>query len=68
MTDAPDAIATADARDRQREARASILHLVDLKRDGWSPCFTELRVDRRDRIIAEPQRRPAPTKGGRSRR
>ena len=32
--------------------RASIMHLVDLKRGGYSPCRTELRIDRRtDRPI-----------------
>ncbi len=26
--------------------RASIMHLVDLKRGGYSPCRTELRIGR----------------------
>ncbi len=36
--------------------RASILHLVDLKKDAWSPTITELRVcPRSDRIVREPK-------------
>lgn len=42
-----------------RLKRANIAHLVDLKRQGYSPRFTELVVDRKtDRIVALPERRP----------
>ncbi len=45
------------ARSLDAWKRASILHLVDLKRAGYSPTQTELAVDQRsDRIIAEPER------------
>lgn len=44
-----------------RFKRANAAHLVDLKRANCSPKYCELVVDpRTDRILALPQRRPAP--------
>ncbi len=41
--------------------RASIWHLLDLKKDGWSPRHTELVIDpRTDRVVKRPERRPQP--------
>ena len=34
------------------------MHLVDLKRQGYSPRYTKSKVDAHDRIIALPMRRP----------
>ena len=33
--------------------RASLLHLLDLKKAGCSPRRTELRIDRRDRRVGK---------------
>ncbi len=52
-----DAASSYDLRILVAWRRASILHLLDLKRAGYSPTRTELVVDRRsDRILAEPAR------------
>ena len=49
------ATASKDVLARLALQRASIMHLVDLKRGGYSPCRTELRIDRlTDRPIAPP--------------
>jgi hypothetical protein len=41
-----DATASRDVLARLALQRASIMHLVDLKRGGYSPCRTELRIGR----------------------
>ena len=47
------AMTSRDILARVALQRASIMHLVDLKRGGYSPCRTELRIDRlTDRPIA----------------
>jgi hypothetical protein len=54
------AMASRDILARLALQRASIMHLVDLKRGGYSPCRIELRIDRlTDRPIA--RARAAPT-------
>lgn len=51
--DAP--IKKSAADEWRARAKASVQHLCDLKRHGYSPRRTELRVDRKtDRIIAMP--------------
>jgi hypothetical protein len=40
------ATASRDVLARLALQRASIMHLVDLKRGGYSPCRTELRIGR----------------------
>jgi len=40
------ATASKDVLARLALQRASIMHLVDLKREGYSPCRTELRIGR----------------------
>jgi hypothetical protein len=40
------ATASKDVLARLALQRASIMHLVDLKRGGYSPCRTELRIGR----------------------
>src|SRR5580700_10098643 len=50
------ATASREVNARLALQRASIMHLVDLKRGGYSPCRTELRIgrltDRPDRPIS----------------
>ena len=59
--DSDDLIQKSAAAERARRIRAGVLHLVDLKRQKYSPLFTELVVDpRTDRITALPQRRAPP--------
>jgi hypothetical protein len=40
------ATASGEVNARLALQRASIMHLVDLKRGGYSPCRTELRIGR----------------------
>jgi hypothetical protein len=40
------AAASREVNARIALQRASIMHLVDLKRGGYSPCRTELRIGR----------------------
>ena len=56
--DDSDMIQKSAVAEHARLVRASVLHLLDLKRGNYSPRFTELKVDLRDRVIAQPMRRP----------
>ncbi len=58
MTDDDAPLKKSAATARLRELRASVWHLVDLKRAGHSPRFTEMQIDRHDRITRLPERRP----------
>lgn len=40
-----------DAARIRGSRRASVLHLIDLKRAGHSPTRTEFNIDRHDRVV-----------------